>query len=127
RRSGDGTAHGGRRRARYVLATDSPGGEAGEQRVAMHAEDASRARAIPILALEGAQHVGLLEAVTRVLERQRDRAAVASRALIDLVNGEVDGQIVEPDHGAGGEGDTPLHDILELAHVAGPVVGLERR
>src|SRR5262245_50789857 len=90
RRSGDGTAHGGRRGARHVLAPDSPGGEAGKQRVAMHAEGASRARAIPVLSLEGAQHVGLLETVTRVLKRQGRRAAVASRALIDLVDGEVD-------------------------------------
>jgi hypothetical protein len=91
----------------------------------VHAEEAGGAGPVPVLTLEGPQHIRLLEAVPRVLEREGHRSPVASRALVDLVDGEVHGKIVEADHRPRGEGDAALDDVLELTHVARPVIGLE--
>jgi hypothetical protein len=63
----------------------------------MHTEEAGGAGPIPVLTLERAQHIGLLEAITRVLERKGHQSPVASRALVDLVDGEVHGKIVQAD------------------------------
>src|SRR4029077_5609963 len=68
---------GPRGRRRRGLAPDAPRGEAREERVAVHAETTRGAALVPVLALERAQHVGLLEAVARLAERQRTRLVLA--------------------------------------------------
>jgi hypothetical protein len=43
------------------------------------------------------------------------------------VNGEVEGEVVEANHRASGQRDAALDDVLQLAHVAWPVVGAQGR
>src|ERR1700682_548002 len=127
RGSGTTPARGGRQGAGAVLWADAPGRQSGEEGVAVHAEEPRGAASVPILALEGTQHVGLLEAIAGLVERQRRLPPVAARPLVDFVDREVHGQVVEADDRARRQRDAALDDVLELPHVPGPVVGLERR
>src|SRR5437016_12218419 len=103
---------------------DAPCRHAGDQRVSVDAQAARRAALVPVLPLEGAKKICLLEPVPRFAEGQRVVPHVA-RALAHLVDGEVHGEVVEADHGTRGQGHTPLDDVLELADVPGPVIGHE--
>src|SRR5712692_2104812 len=105
-------------------AADAPGRHSGDERIAVYAQAARGAALVPVLPLERAKKIGLLEPVSRLAERERLTSDVA-RALTDFVDGQVHGQVVEPDHGARGQGHAPLDDVLELAHIAGPVIGHE--
>ena len=87
----------------------------------MDPEAAGGAALVPALALERPQHVGLLEAVARLAERRRARVALAPRGR-HLVHGQLQRQVVEPDHRARGQRHAALDDVLELAHVPRPVV-----
>jgi len=60
------------------------------------------------------------------VERQRRLSAVTARPLVDLVDRKIHGQVVEAHHRMRGQRDAALDDVLELAHVPGPVVGLQR-
>src|SRR5258705_8877197 len=115
----------GRRAGRRLVAAEAPGGEASEEGIAMYAEPARGAALVPALPLERAQHVGLLEAVARLAERERTGLylAVGGRR---LVHGELQRQVVEPDHRTRGQRHAALDDVLELTHVARPVVAVER-
>src|SRR5262245_54651347 len=53
-----------------VTATDAPGRQPSDQCVAVHAEAACRSALIPVLALEHAQHVRLLETVAGFFQRE---------------------------------------------------------
>ena len=92
----------------------------------MHAEDPGGAALVPVLALERTQHIGLLEALARLLQRQRRRLAHAP-TLPGLVHGEIERQVLEEDDGPRGQRHAALDDVLQLAHVPRPVIRLERR
>src|SRR5712671_1099865 len=113
------------RPGRRLVAAEAPRGEAREESIAMHAEAARGAALVPALPLERAQHVGLLEAVARLAEGERTglRFAVGGGR---LVHGQLERQVVEPDHRARGQRHAALDDVLELAHVTRPVVAVER-
>ena len=91
----------------------------------MHAEAPRGAALVPVLALQRAQDVHLLEAVARFLERQRRPRARPARGLV--VDGEVEREIVEADHRADGQSHAALDHVLELTDIARPVVGGQRR
>src|SRR6185295_5824605 len=98
----------------------------GDEGIAMDAEDPGGAALVPVLALERTQHVGLLEALARLLERER-RGLAHAPSLPGLVHGEIERQILEEDDGPRGQRHAALDDVLQLAHVPRPVIRLERR
>ena len=61
----------------------------------MHAEAPRGAALVPVLALQRAQHIGVLEAVARFLEREHTGAGVAAPPA-GLVDRQIEGQVVEP-------------------------------
>src|SRR5215470_10175046 len=77
-----------------IARANAPGGEAGDQRVAVNAQAARRTSLVPVLALERAQDVRLFEALPRLLERQ-GRGLGESARLAHLVDREIERQVLE--------------------------------
>src|SRR5205807_664172 len=105
------------------------------ERGAVDAERAGRAGDVPVAALDGGDDLVLLLLLEPGLERPRPSAARRRRR--DLGRGARSGgealrgapaevEIRGEDLGAAGDDDRALDDVLELAHVARPVVGGER-
>src|SRR5213593_1414943 len=53
-----------------VAGPDAPGGQPGDERIAVDAQPPGRATLVPVFVLEGAQDIGLLEPVASLLESQ---------------------------------------------------------
>ena len=67
------------RRGGRLLTLEAPRLQARQERIPVHAQAARGAALVPVLALQGAQHEGLLEAVARLAERERARLALSAR------------------------------------------------
>src|SRR5262245_17381743 len=102
----------------------SPAGELHAERITMDLENAAGLGEIPAYALENPQHDLALELIGRFVQGQRlGRANL--RGLVG--QGDVERQIVELDDRPLRQDHAALDHVLELAHVARPAVGLERR
>src|SRR5262245_7523777 len=89
--------------------------EVTEDRPRIDAEVARRLRAVAVVAIENLLHVAALPLFARLRER-KDR--------LELFRREI--QVLGTDHRLVGEDDGLLDAVLELPHVAGPVVLSDR-
>ena len=91
----------------------------------MDTEPSRGSTLVPFLVLESAQGICLLDPIGASFS-DRDAASrfAATRCLLGQSQDE--GQILHLQHGTSGERDTALDDVLQLTHVAGLVVLLQR-
>jgi hypothetical protein len=88
----------------------------------VHAQPPRGAAHVPAGALEHTQDVLALELLHRLAQR---RARVLAQARAGLGHRHVERHVLQMDDRAPGEDDGAMQDVLELAHVAGPVVARE--
>src|SRR5213594_370725 len=89
----------------------------------MDLENSARLGEVPAHPFEDPEHDLALELVRRLVQGQR-LGPPNLRGL--LRQGDIERKIVELDDGPLGQDHAPLDDVLELAHVARPPVGLQR-
>ena len=90
------------------------------QRLAIEAERFGRQRAIVAEALEHVENVAALDFFQR---RQLARIASGNHDLRTAEVANLFGQIVDGELVVPGQGDRPLDDVSQLAHVARPRIG----
>ena len=88
----------------------------------MHAEQARGPAHVPLDALEHAQHVLPLEPVARLPQRQ---PVVLGEPRARLRDRDVERHVLQVQHRSRGQHDRAVDDVLQLTHVARPVVAGE--
>jgi len=102
-----------------VRGRQSPLGDLAEQGIAMKSQNRGGLALVPPDPLEHAQDQVALELVERGAEGVQRRLPLPQMALTE---GDLHGQIPDLDEGTLHERHGALDDVLELAHIAGPVI-----